>query len=283
MSDSPTVLGVTYNLTDMVLEIKESRKKELVEELDSIVKTKMLDPGSAGKLKGKLMFGASQLWGKVGRAFLRPFSERQYAKFPVNDQFSLDEALLVSIQHWKFLIESGPPRPIDFKRSKVSDLVIFTDGFTPDPRKKEDLPDRVGAVAFDHRMSAPLQFSEIVPKSVQKRWLARKTQIVPVEMIAPILALQTFRDRAIGADVIILIDSEAVEASLIKGYSSKEDLCSLISVFWDLVFELKARVFIDRVATDANPADWPSRADLASGEAAGWRTVQASWPKVLWR
>ena len=281
LSDSPTILGVTYNLSEMVLEIKESRKKELIEELDSIVNTKLLDPGSAGKLKGKLMFGASQLWGKVGRAFLRPFSERQYAKFPVGDQFSLDEALLVSIKHWKFLIESGPPRPIDFKCKKVSDLVIFTDGFTPDPRKKENLPDRVGAVAFDHRMMAPIQFSEVVPKSVQKRWLVRKTQIVPVEMIAPILALQTFRDRAIGADVIILIDSEAVEASLIKGYSSKEDLRSLISVFWDTVFELRARVFLDRVATDANPADWPSRADLASGEAAGWRTVKAVWPEAL--
>lgn len=32
-----------------------------------------------------------------------------------------------------------------------------------------------------------------------------------------------------------VIDSEAVEAALIKGYSSKSDLCDLISVFWDLV------------------------------------------------
>ena len=50
--------------------------------------------------------------------------------------------------------------------------------------------------------------------------------------------------------MIILIDPEAVRAALIKGYSSKEDLCDLISVFWDLVFEVRARIFIDRVATD---------------------------------
>ena len=36
------------------------------------------------------MFGASQLWGKVGRAFLRSISERQYARFPLTDQFVLD-------------------------------------------------------------------------------------------------------------------------------------------------------------------------------------------------
>ena len=134
---------------------------------------------------------------------------------------------------------------------------------------------------FDRRMMSPVQFSEIVPKRVLKKWIPRKTQIVPVEMIAPILALETFKERLIGADVIILIDSDAVEAALIKGYSSKEDLCDLISVFWDLVFEIKASMFIDRVATDANPADWPSRGDLVRGEKAGWISRKAVWPAAL--
>ena len=51
----------------------------------------------------------------------------------------------------------------------------------------------------------------------------RKTQIVPIEMMA--LALETFRDHVKNKDVLLLIDSEAVEAALVKGYSSKEDLC----------------------------------------------------------
>lgn len=265
----------------MTLEIKESRKKDLLEEMDSILESKLLDPGTAGKLKGKLMFGASQLWGKVGRAFLRSISERQYARFALQDGFKLDQALEVSLRHWKKLISEGPPRPIELMHQKISDAVIFTDGFTPDPRSKERSPSMVGAVLFDRRMSSPLQLSEVVPRSMEEKWLNRKTQIVPVEMLAPILALQTFYDRLRGADIILLIDSEAVEAALIKGYSSKEDLCSLVSVFWDLVFELRARVFIDRVATDANPSDMPSRGDVRTGEAVGWRTVKAVWPRAL--
>ena len=280
LSRSPTILGVTYELEKMVLLIKESRKSELLEEIDRILETNVLDPGSAGKLKGKLMFGASQLWGKLGRAFLRSISERQYARTS-NDSFALDEALRRSLRHWKGLIKDGPPRPIDLRSSKLSDVVIFTDGFTPDPRKNEKLAERVGAVIFDRRMLSPLQFSEIVPKHVIKRWIPRKTQIVPVEMVAPILALETFKDRLVGTDVIVLIDSEAVEAALIKGYSSKEDLCDLISVFWDLVFEVRARVFIDRIATDANPADWPSRGNLIRGERAGWISKKAVWPAAL--
>jgi len=93
-------------------------------------------------------------------------------------------------------------------------------------------------------------------------------------MIAAVLALTTFSDRIRNCDMIILI-------ALVKGYSSKEDLCLLISKFWDEVFDLKVRVFIDRVSTDSNPADWPSRNDLATGEKAGWATVEAVWPAYL--
>ena len=281
LARDPTILGVTYNLEALVLEIKESRKRDLLEEIDGYLTSGLLDPGSAGKLKGKLMFGASQLWGKVGRAFLRPISERQYARFPVKEGFLLNPALSRSLAHWRKLIESGPPRPIEFKAKKISDAVIFTDGFTPGPRFNDQRPSRIGAVLFDRKAASPVQFSEVVPLSVQQKWLPRKTQIVPVEMLAPILALETFRDRLYGADVILLIDSEAVEAALVKGYSSKEDLCDLISVFWDLAFQLRVRVFIDRIATDANPADWPSRGDLSIGEAAGWRSVKAVWPTAL--
>lgn len=117
LSRSPTILGVTYDLEKMVLLIKDSRKAELLEEIDRILDVNSLDPGTAGKLKGKLMFGASQLWGKLGRAFLRAISERQYAR-STTDSFSLDEALKRSLQHWRGLINEGPPRPIELRSSK---------------------------------------------------------------------------------------------------------------------------------------------------------------------
>ena len=68
---------------------------------------------------------------------------------------------------------------------------------------------------------------------------------------------------------------------MIKGYSSKSDVCSLISSFWELALKLKCKVFIDRVSTDANPADWPSRGGLERGSVAGWETVQVKWPDGL--
>ena len=112
-------------------------------------------------------------------------------------------------------------------------------GFTPDLRKKERGLDRVGAVMFDRRDDHPRQFSAVIPEKVVRKWLFRKTQIVPMEMIATVLAIETFKDHLRGKDVLLLIDSEAVEASLVKGYSSKQDLCEIIELFWDLALELR--------------------------------------------
>ena len=134
---------------------------------------------------------------------------------------------------------------------------------------------------FDRRCRDPFQFTAPVPDLIKSRWLKRSAQIVPVEMLAAVLALETFKERLRGADIILLINSEAVEGALIKGYSSKEDLCELIAVFWNLAFQLRARVFIDTILTDANPADWPSRDRLHIGEAVGWRSVPPAWPGVL--
>ena len=188
-SKRPDVLGVTYNLEEFKLEIQEKRRAELKETIEDILQKESLDPGSAGKLKGKLMFGASQLWGKVGRAFLRSLSERQYLKHARDDSFVLNSALLLSLFQWLKLVQDGPPRPIEEQKLKKSDAVLFTDGFTPDARKKEKGLDRIGGVVFSRGQSKPYQFTAVVPERIKKFWLVRKTQTVPIEMLAPIVAL----------------------------------------------------------------------------------------------
>lgn len=60
----PTILSVTYDRNGMLLKNKPSRKVELEEEIGSILECQVFPPGHTGKLCGKLMFGASQLWGQ---------------------------------------------------------------------------------------------------------------------------------------------------------------------------------------------------------------------------
>ncbi|OLP88302.1 hypothetical protein AK812_SmicGene30386 [Symbiodinium microadriaticum] len=96
----PTILGVTYDLEQYLLKIKKSRKKELFDEISMILEHEELSPGQAGKLRGKLMFGASQLWGKVGRAFLRALSDRQYSRKTMDT--ALTPALIYSLYKWQW-------------------------------------------------------------------------------------------------------------------------------------------------------------------------------------
>ena len=181
----PTILGITYDLVGMQLQIKASRKEELLDEIESILLSGLLPPGQAGKLRGKLMFGSSQLWGKIGRAFLRSLSERQYSKFPRSD---MNKAISLSLVKWKELIESGPPRPIECSGRRRSDFVLFTDGSFPDRKSNLKKP-WIGGVLF-HRGSKAIQFGCPVDEELIKKWLPRKSQILMVELFAVVVRCQ---------------------------------------------------------------------------------------------
>ena len=52
------------------------------------------------------------------------------------------------------MIKDGPPRAIVPASGKPADVVIFTDGFTPDARKNEKGRSAIGATLFDRRMGS---------------------------------------------------------------------------------------------------------------------------------
>ena len=273
LCSDPTILGVTYDLVNMCLRIKPSRKEELLDEIESIMVSGLLPPGQAGKLRGKLMFGSSQLWGKIGRAFLRSLSERQYSKYPRSE---VNAPLQLSLEHWKFLIEAGPPRKIEFTERKKSDYVIFTDGSFPDLKSSLTEP-WIGGVLF----CKGRKFGCRVSMDLIEKWIPRKSQIAMVEMFATVVALSTFAPWIKDSWSLLFVDSEPVQGALVKGYSSKEDLCQLVGVFWwRLALDIQVNLYIDRVPTDSNPADPPSRDQLDLGRALGWITIDPVFPEL---
>ena len=104
--------------------------------------------------------------------------------------------------------------------------------------------------------------------------------IAMVEMFAVVVALETFGLTIRNSWILMFVDSEPVQGALVKGYSAKEDMCELTGVFWKLALELKVNTYIDRVSTDANPADPPSRDRMNIGSRLGWKTVSAKFPNL---
>ena len=163
------------------------------------------------------MFGASQLWGKIGRAFLRSLSERQYTR---SNQTTLNKAIVLSLER-RWLIVEGPPRPILETNPRSADYVLFTDGSFPDGKPGSPLKPWIGGVLFK-KGEMPLQFGCEVKQSLIKKWIPRKSQIAMVELFATVVALKTFEAQLEGSWSLLLVDSEPVQGALGKGYSARE-------------------------------------------------------------
>ena len=129
--------------------------------------------------------------------------------------------------------------------------------------------------------SFPAQSSEVVTEDVLDTWIPRATQIFMVELVATVLVLETFRHYMQDATVLLLVDAEAVEGALVKGYSARSDVSLLVGKFWELAQVLNAAIYIDRIPTDANCSDGPSRDKVYIGKQLGWLEVQARWPSEI--
>ena len=281
LSDKPIILGILYDLQRQVIAITDDRKASVVQAIAEIFESGRLGPGLAGKLKGRLSFAAMQLWGKIGRAYLRCLSERQYSKSS-NDEIT--PAIGLALREWTRLTMNGTPRPINAVSDQPADIVIFTDGFFPNPMLGESGQARVGGVIFDRSRLKPMVFTLLITSDMMKCWLPRKTQISMIEMFAPVLAMEYLSSATQDKSIIFFVDSESVEGAMVKGYSASADICELVGVFWKMIDKRQIHAYIDRVSTDANIADGPSRDDPRFWKMVddlGWSVLDTWVPNYL--
>ena len=74
-------------------------------------------------------------------------------------------------------------------------------------------------------------------------------------MLAPYNLPEAFRNQ----DVIWFIDNEAAAAALIRGGSGSTDVDKMAQIAHHMFLQLNARVWVEWINSDANPADGLSR------------------------
>ena len=95
----------------------------------------------------------------------------------------------------------------------------------------------------------------------------RKTQIIPLELMAAAGMLVAYGHLLRGEDVIFFISNQSVCCALVKGCSRSWDI-QLLSTCWQLLcLQLGCRVWIEWVPSESNPADVLSR-EGTTGEVA---------------
>ena len=87
--------------------------------------------------------------------------------------------------------------------------------------------------------------------------------------------------RPRGWRVLILVDSEAAEGALVKGYNSLEDISDLIGVFWLMALHWDLSVYIGRVPSDAKSAESESGCRMRDFEERGATRVTPHSPCEL--
>ena len=73
------------------------------------------------------------------------------------------------------------------------------------------------------------------------------------------LRLYVLSERARGAAVLIFVDNDAAAQVLTKGGSNHPLINQLVGSFWSMVSQDSMSVWIERVCSESNPADAPSR------------------------
>jgi len=133
--------------------------------------------------------------------------------------------------------------------------------------------------SFSER-SSTVAVGAAVDFSLIDKWIPKKSQVAMVELFATVVALRTFREKLAGSCSLLPVDSEPVQGALAKGYSAREDLCELVGAFWNIALELRVQLYINRVPTDANPADHPSRDRMQVGTSLGSKTLAPIFPDL---
>ena len=81
-----------------------------------------------------------------------------------------------------------------------------------------------------------------------------------------------------GRQVLQFIDNNSAKDALIRGWSAHPASEGIVRAVWEQEMELQTATWYERVPSDSNPADEPSRGALASLEASGARRVQPRLP-----
>eukprot|EP00971_Amphidinium_carterae_P334007 6469077-Amphidinium_carterae.1 len=122
-------LGVRFDLSGMVgsgrfwVRNLPRRVSSILQELDEIELAGELLPARAARLRGRLGFAGSQLFGRVGKVGLRVLSDRQYG-----GGFELSYHLLESFAWWRKFFELSPARTVELSWSGGPHIQLFTDG-----------------------------------------------------------------------------------------------------------------------------------------------------------
>eukprot|EP00435_Cladocopium_sp_Y103_P036742 s2741_g9.t1 len=177
-------------------------------------------------------------------------------------EVSLDPSQLSALKLLKKRIESGKPRRLQAK-PQTRPWILFTDGSL-------EYADSGAAVAnIGALLVSPEGVSRYfgceVPLDILKSWQVngREHVIGIIELYACVVALAEWQSLLRGQRTILFVDNYGAQDCLIKGSAGVETWRKLLMVLEDVDDDLFSYLWVTRVPSHSNPADFPSRGSVA--------------------
>ena len=241
-TDRLLLLGadIHIKISEITATLPDRKRTDIVTELRKILERNNLTPAEAAKMRGRLGYAQSLLFGRAGRAMLAPFAERQYSARPGRSH-PLSVDLRETIPWWIAVIGRLIPRRIPFL--PIPHMVVYTDASGSG---------HLGAVAI--YMGVTHTFSTHLPD-----WFTEGNKIYEFEMAGTLFGLLCALEIAYGAPIILFCDNMGAKGTVIRGSSRTRTGRALAGAFWGYAAAAEAAVWVEHVSSPLNIGDPPSR------------------------
>ena len=247
-----TILGLTLTLRSDDIMCAPDRKKaeKWAGVLKNVINDNVMAPGDASKMAGRLSFASQHMFLKLGRAMLRPFFAQQYAP-PKGQKAGGD--LITACKWWIEVLErhrhqTCPWNPCDFE---VVEILCDARGDPP----------RIAAVLASSAREIMHTDMETPPQFMRALSPRGESQIMGQEMLAVLLALTVFQQHIAGKVARVWTDNVGGEGALRRGSARQADHNRISLAVWSHAAQVPCGLWFERVPSEANIADLPSRED----------------------
>ena len=246
------------------------RVEELVAEIDEAMKSNLLPRKDGEKLRGRLQFASSQMFGRRFRRLLKVLSNHVTA-----GRQTLSDRTRDCLSEIRGLLLKNAPRKVESLQAEVVHIYV-------DASFDRDKYSGLGGMVVDMSKKTLFFFSESVDNDTLDEIMSKgqKTVIQELEMMAVLAAVKSWHGFLKSRKVVLFTDSESVRGSFLKTWSANDNSDDMINVIFEVEEGFDIPLWIERVPSQSNPSDVLSREVVAVFE--GAERVRVN-PREIWK
>ena len=215
------------------------------QQLRQILESGSITQRIAEKIAGRLNFAACSIAGQSGSARI---NELYKVAFGSKRQVTIDHRLKADLDWWLSFLTKNQSLRYRILGPRPRKVILYTDA---------DGSGGIGSTLITDDIKLFLRGK--LDRRCTDLFIKRATQIIPLEAMAVLIAIFTFKKYIGQSELLVMIDNSSVLGAARKGRSSANDVHKIITKISDLCLEFGITKHLFWVPSAMNMADLPSR------------------------